>query len=202
MTSAKTIRHIRALHAQGCSVADIHLIAGVCADTIRGILTAPAGTTPVPPACEHPDPMDALFDPICERTTVMSTNHNPADATGASLLLVPPILIVATHMGGLLATPMQTDAERQRRRIETVCGQCGDSDTVVATCRTWGELDLELMALAGDGWASDELTGIAKQAALRYCPQVDEETVGELAARLCARAAQWWDDNDTWEDEA
>ncbi len=37
---------------------------------------------------------------------------------------------------------------------------------------------------------------------LRYCPQVDEETVGELAARLCARAAQWWDDNDTWEDEA
>ena len=132
----------------------------------------------------------------------MSANHNPADATGASLLLVPPILIVATHMGGLLATPMQTDAERQRRRIETICGQCGDSDTVVATCRTWGELDLELMALAGDGWASDELTGIAKQAALRYCPRVDEWSVGELAARLCARAAQWWNDNDTWEDEA
>lgn len=65
-----------------------------------------------------------------------------------------------------------------------------------------GELDLELMALAGDGWASDELTGIAKQAALRYCPQVDEWSVGELAARLCARAAQWWNDNDTWEDEA
>lgn len=41
----------------------------------------------------------------------MSANPNPADATGASLLLVPPILIVATHMGGLLATPMQTDAE-------------------------------------------------------------------------------------------
>ena len=41
----------------------------------------------------------------------MNANHNPADATGASLLLVPPILIVATHMGGLLATPMQTDAE-------------------------------------------------------------------------------------------
>ena len=41
MTSAKTIRHIRALHAQGCSVVDIHLITGVCADTIRGILTAP-----------------------------------------------------------------------------------------------------------------------------------------------------------------
>lgn len=132
----------------------------------------------------------------------MSANPNPADATGASLLLVPPILIVATHMGGLLATPMQPDAERQRRRIETVCGQCGDSDTVVATCRTWGELDRELMALAGDGWADDALIDIAEQAALRYCPQVDEETVGELAARLCARAAQWWDDNDTWEDEA
>lgn len=42
----------------------------------------------------------------------MNANPNPADATGASLLLVPPILIVATHMGGLLATPMQTDAER------------------------------------------------------------------------------------------
>lgn len=33
------------------------------------------------------------------------------------------------------------------------------------------------------------------------CPQVDEETVGELAARLCARAAQWWNDNETLEDE-
>lgn len=76
----------------------------------------------------------------------MSANHNPADATGASLLLVPPILIVATHMGGLLATPMQPDAERQRRRIETVCGQCGDSDTVVATCRTWGG------SLTGSSW--------------------------------------------------
>lgn len=132
----------------------------------------------------------------------MSANHNPADATGASLLLVPPILIVTTHMGGLLAVPMQTDVEGQRRRIETICDQCGDSDTVAATVRTWGDLDRELMALAGDGWADDALIDIAKQAALRYCPQVDEETVGELAARLCAQAAQWWDDNDTWEDEA
>ena len=62
MTSAKTIRHIRALHAQGCSVADIHLITGVSADNLRGILTVPADATPVPPACEHPDSMDALFD--------------------------------------------------------------------------------------------------------------------------------------------
>lgn len=131
----------------------------------------------------------------------MNANPNPADDTGTTLLLGPPILIVTTHMGGLLATPMQTDVEGQRQRIETPCEQCGDSDTVVATCRTWGELDLELMALAGDGWADDALIDIAKQAALRYCPQVDEETVGELAARLCARAAQWCDDNDTWEDE-
>ena len=57
MTSAKTIRHIRTLHAQGYSVADIHLITGVCADTTRGTLTAPADPTPVPPAGEHPDPM-------------------------------------------------------------------------------------------------------------------------------------------------
>lgn len=66
MTSAKTIRHIRTLHAQGCSVADIPLITGVCADTIRGILTVPVGIAPVSSPCEHPDPMDALFDPICD----------------------------------------------------------------------------------------------------------------------------------------
>lgn len=131
----------------------------------------------------------------------MSENPNPAGDTGATLLLDPPILIVTTHMGGLLAVPMQTDVEGQRQRIETPCEQCGDSDTVFAVVRTWNELDDELMALAGDGWADDALIDIAKQAALRYCPQVDEETVGELAARLCARAAQWWDDNDTWEDE-
>lgn len=68
----------------------------------------------------------------------MNANPNPADDTGTTLLLDPPILIVTTHMGGLLATPMQTDVEGQRRRIETICDQCGDSDTVVATCRTWG----------------------------------------------------------------
>lgn len=132
----------------------------------------------------------------------MNANHNPAEAADATLPLDPPILIITTRMGGLLATPMQPDAERQRRRIETICDQCGDSDTVAATVRTWGDLDRELMALAGDGWADDALIDIAKQAALRYCPQVDEEIVGELAARLCAQAAQWWDDNDTWEDEA
>lgn len=131
----------------------------------------------------------------------MNENPNPAGSTGTALLLDPPILIVTTHMGGLLAVPMQTDVEGQRQRIETPCEQCGDSDTVFAVVRTWGELDDELMALAGDGWADDALTDIAKLAALRYCPQVDEGAVGELAARLCARAAQWWNDNETLEDE-
>ena len=104
-------------------------------------------------------------------------------------------------MGGLLAVPMQTDVEGQRQRIETPCEQCGDSDTVFAVVRTWGELDDELMALAGDGWDDDALTDIAKLAALRYCPQVDEGAVGELEAQLCARAEQWWNDNETLEDE-
>lgn len=56
MTSAKTIRHIRALHAQGCSVVDIHLITGVCADTIRGILTAPGRRHPCSTGLRTPRP--------------------------------------------------------------------------------------------------------------------------------------------------
>mgnify|MGYP002507952436 CR=1 FL=1 len=63
MTSAKTIRHIRTLHAQGCSVADIHLTTGVCADTIRGILTVPVGTAPVSSPCEHPIPWTHCLTP-------------------------------------------------------------------------------------------------------------------------------------------
>ena len=38
MTSAKTIRHIRTLHAQGCSIAEIHLITGIDASIIKDIL--------------------------------------------------------------------------------------------------------------------------------------------------------------------
>lgn len=128
----------------------------------------------------------------------MSTNPAPDCAT---LPLDPPILIVTTHMGGLLAIPMQTDMEGQRRRIQTPCDQCGDSDTVDATCRTWGELDDELMALAGDGWADDALIDIAHLTCRRYCPNVDERAIGELEARLCERAAQWWNDNETMEEE-
>jgi len=131
----------------------------------------------------------------------MNANPNPADDTGTTLLLCPPILIVTTHMGGLLAVPMQTDVEGQRQRIETPCEQCGDSDTVFAVVRTWNELDDELMDLAGDGWADDALIDIATLTCRRYCPNVDERTVGELEARLCARAAQWWNDNETLEDE-
>lgn len=61
MTSAKTIRHIRTLHGQGCSVAEIHLITGISGCVIKDILPTPTDTNP-PPAPDTPDPMDALFD--------------------------------------------------------------------------------------------------------------------------------------------
>lgn len=131
----------------------------------------------------------------------MSGTTNPAGDTCGALPLAPPILIVTTHMGDLLAIPMQIDMERQRRRIQTPCEQCGDSDMVDAVCRTWGELDDELMALAGDGWADDALTDIANLVCRRYHLNVDERAMGELEERLHERAAQWWDDNETTEED-
>lgn len=61
MTSAKTIRHTRTLHAQGCSIAEIHLITGIDASIIKDILSTPTHTT-TPPAPGTPDSVDALFD--------------------------------------------------------------------------------------------------------------------------------------------
>lgn len=48
MTSAKTIRHIRTLHGQGCSVAEIHLITGISGCVIKDILSTPTDTNPPP----------------------------------------------------------------------------------------------------------------------------------------------------------
>lgn len=61
--SAKIMRHIRTLHAQGCSLAEIHLITGVDASIIKDILSTPTDTaTPPAPDRPEPEPMGALFD--------------------------------------------------------------------------------------------------------------------------------------------